>query len=614
MFSRAMKALYPISLLAIPALAVAQQPAATDTQAQIAALQQAVHDAQAASASAQSAGDNAWMLVSAALVLLMTGPGLALFYGGLVRKKNILGTMMQSFAMMGLVTILWAMVGYSLAFGHGNAFIGGFEHLFLRGVGLTPNPDYARDDSRADVHDLPAHVRHHYAGADYRRLCRADEVQRHGGISFALVALGLLPDGAHGVGRGRTAERQRRPHSRAWISPAARWSMSPRASPRWCARSTWANGSAIRIPMPPHSLVLSFIGACLLWVGWFGFNAGSALAASPLATSAFVNTHFAAAAAALGWTIFEWMHNGKPTALGAISGAVAGLVAITPASGFVQPFPALFIGLVAGFFCSFMVFEVKSRFGYDDSLDAFGVHGAGGTLGALLTGVFATSVINPAFGQRDVPTGAIDGHWGQILNQLAGVGIAWGISIVGTLILLFVVDKSLDCASRPRRKSRPRPHAARRRRIRPELLSQSYLPVAKDVVPAAWRNQPPRLLRCQTRQLHMLKIEAILQPSKLDAVKDALLEAGIEGMTILEARGHGRQKGHTEFYRGREYTVDLLPKVKIELVVHDDMKEKAIQAIIGAARTGRIGDGKIFVSRVDEAIRIRNDERGETAL
>ena len=142
--------------------------------------------------------------------------------------------------------------------------------------------------------------------------------------------------------------------------------------------------------MPPHSLVLSFIGACLLWVGWFGFNAGSALAASPLATSAFVNTHFATAAAALGWTIFEWIHNGKPTALGAISGAVAGLVAITPASGFVQPFPALLIGLAAGFFCSFMVFQVKSRFGYDDSLDAFGVHGAGGTLGALLTGVFAT--------------------------------------------------------------------------------------------------------------------------------------------------------------------------------------------------------------------------------
>jgi Amt family ammonium transporter len=204
--------------------------------------------------------------------------------------------------------------------------------------------------------------------------------------------------------------------------------------------------------MPPHSLVLSFIGACLLWVGWFGFNAGSALAASPLATSAFVNTHFATAAAAIGWVVAEWIHNGKPTALGAISGAVAGLVAITPASGFVQPFSALLIGLIAGVICSFMVFEVKSRLGYDDSLDAFGVHGAGGTVGALLTGIFAASVINPVFKDaagNPLPSGAIDGHWGQMLNQLAGVGIAWGISIVGTLVLLFVVDKVIGLRVSP---------------------------------------------------------------------------------------------------------------------------------------------------------------------
>jgi Amt family ammonium transporter len=197
--------------------------------------------------------------------------------------------------------------------------------------------------------------------------------------------------------------------------------------------------------MPPHSMVLSFVGACLLWVGWFGFNAGTALSSGPLATSAFVNTHFAAAAAALGWTIAEWIHNGKPTALGAISGAVAGLVAITPASGFVQPMAALAIGILAGFFCFFMVFMIKARFRYDDSLDAFGVHGAGGTLGAILTGLFAARVINPAFGNdasgKPLPTGAFEGHWGQLRNQAAGVVVAWVISIVGTLILLFVVDK-----------------------------------------------------------------------------------------------------------------------------------------------------------------------------
>jgi len=205
--------------------------------------------------------------------------------------------------------------------------------------------------------------------------------------------------------------------------------------------------------MPPHSMVLSFIGACLLWVGWFGFNAGSALSAGPLATSAFINTQFAAAAAALTWTLAEWIHNGKPTALGAISGAVAGLATITQASGFVQPMSALAIGAIAGFVCSFMVFRVKKFFGYDDSLDAFGVHGIGGTVGALLTGVFAAGAINAVFG-KDAnglprPTGAIDGNWHQILNQAAGAGIGWVLSIAGTLILLFVVDKVMGLRVAP---------------------------------------------------------------------------------------------------------------------------------------------------------------------
>jgi Amt family ammonium transporter len=193
-------------------------------------------------------------------------------------------------------------------------------------------------------------------------------------------------------------------------------------------------------PMPPHSVVLSFVGACLLWVGWFGFNAGSALSAGSLATSAFVNTHFAAAAAAIGWAAAEWIRNGKPSALGAISGAVAGLVAITPASGFVTPMGALWIGLIAGVGCYLMVVKVKNIFGYDDSLDAFGVHGAGGTLGAILTGLFANSGINAIFGNGKA-TGFFEGNHQQLVNQLIGVAIAWTISIVGTLIILFVVDK-----------------------------------------------------------------------------------------------------------------------------------------------------------------------------
>jgi Amt family ammonium transporter len=195
--------------------------------------------------------------------------------------------------------------------------------------------------------------------------------------------------------------------------------------------------------MPPHSVVLSVIGACLLWVGWFGFNAGSALAAGSLATSAFVATHFGAAAAALGWTGAEWLRSGKPSVLGAISGAVAGLVAITPASGFVSPMPALIIGLVAGIVCYLMVAKIKGMFGYDDSLDAFGVHGAGGTIGALLTGVFASSAINPIFKDAQghaLASGLLEGNARQVLNQLAGVAIAWALAIVGTLAILKVVD------------------------------------------------------------------------------------------------------------------------------------------------------------------------------
>jgi len=424
------------SILGWSAFAFAEAPAsAPATQAQIEALQQSVK-------SAQSAGDNAWMLVSATLVLLMTGPGLALFYGGLVRRKNILGTMMQSFAMMGIVTVLWAVVGYSLAFGHGNSIIGGFEHLFLRGVALTPNADYAPT--------IPEQTYMIYQ------------------LMFAIITPALIT--------GAFAERMKFSSMAVLLSLWSLLIYSPMAHMVWGVGGLlnatggrfpsldFAGGTVVhvtsgvsalvtclylgkrigypQVKMAPHSMVLSFIGACLLWVGWFGFNAGSALAASSLATSAFVNTHFAAAAAAIGWSIAEWIHNGKPTALGAISGAVAGLVAITPASGFVQPMSALAIGFVAGLFCFFMVFVVKSLFGYDDSLDAFGVHGAGGTLGALLTGLFATRLINPAFG-KDVPTGAMDGHWGQLVNQFAGVGIAWSISIVGTLALLFVVDKAM---------------------------------------------------------------------------------------------------------------------------------------------------------------------------
>jgi Amt family ammonium transporter len=232
--------------------------------------------------------------------------------------------------------------------------------------------------------------------------------------------------------------------SRRWILRVGPWCTLRREFQRWCAPCIW--GSAWdnrRSRWPPHSVALSFIGACPLWVGWFGFNAGSALAAGSLATSAFVATHFAAAAATGGWAGAEWIRNGKPSVLGGISGAVAGLVAITPAAGFVKPMAALLIGLIAGVFCYGMVAKVKAKFGYDDSLDAFGVHGAGRTLGALLTGVFALSAVNPMLKDAQgntLASGLIEGNAHQMLNQCVGVLIAWALAIVGTLAILKRVD------------------------------------------------------------------------------------------------------------------------------------------------------------------------------
>src|ERR1700687_4801469 len=424
-----------VALLA-PALALAQAVPPT-TETRLANLEAAVK-------SAQSAGDNAWMLVSAALVLMMTGPGLALFYGGLVRRKNVLGTMMHSFALMAVVSVVWAIAGYSLAFGEGSAIMGDLRYLFLNGVGGAPNPDYAAT--------LPQQTFMIYQ------------------LMFAIITPALIS--------GAFAERMR---FSAMILFTVLWLLIvylPLAHMVWgkggllnafsggkIPTFDFAGGTVVHIssgvsalvcalylgkrkgymsePMKPHSLVISVIGACLLWVGWFGFNAGSAVAANGLATSAFVATHFGAAAATLGWMLAEWLKHGKPSMLGGVSGAVAGLVAITPASGFVKPFPALLIGFAAGVVCYLMVTAVKGRIGYDDTLDAFGVHGAGGTVGAVLTGVFATSAIND--GLKDstghvLPLGLVDGKAEQVLYQGVGVIISWVLAIAGTWIILKICD------------------------------------------------------------------------------------------------------------------------------------------------------------------------------
>ena len=409
--------------------------AAPDIGARLTALE-------AAAKSAQSAGDNAWMLVSAALVLMMTGPGLALFYGGLVRRKNILGTMMHSFVMMGLITVIWALVGYSLVFAEGNPFIGGLKYLFLNGVGKEPNGDYAGTIPQQTfmIYQLmfavitPALI----SGAYAERIKFSAMA-----LFTTLWVLVVYFPMAHMVwGKGGLLNAYLGGTIRTFdFAGGTVVHITSGVSALVCALYMGKRHGYPAEPIKPHSLVLSVIGACLLWVGWFGFNAGSALAASGLATSAFVATHFAAAAAALSWMLAEWLHSGKPSMLGGISGAVAGLVAITPASGFVQPMPALLIGLLAGIFCFWMVTSVKRMFGYDDTLDAFGVHGAGGTLGALLTGVFATSAVNDTpINGKVIPLGLVDGNGGQILNQAIGVAIAIGLAVVGTFLILKVCD------------------------------------------------------------------------------------------------------------------------------------------------------------------------------
>lgn len=407
-------------------------------------LAEAVSSAASSAAAAQGAADNAWMLASCALVLLMTGPGLALFYGGLVRRKNVLATMMHSFVLMALASILWAVAGYSLAFGEGTPVLGGLQYVFLRGVGMEPNPDYAATLPHLTFMAFqmmfaiitPALI----SGAYAERIRfsgmvvyttfwlflvyfpMAHMVWGKGGLLNAFSG-GAIP--CFDFAGGTVV------HITSGVSAlVAALYLKPRAG-------------YLKEPMRPHSLVLSFAGACLLWFGWFGFNAGSALGAGPLAASAFVATHLGASGGVAGWLAAEWIRTGKPSVLGGISGCVAGLVAITPASGFVRPMPALLIGLLAGMVCYAMVAVVKMRLGYDDSLDAFGVHGAGGMLGAILTGVFATNAVNDALKDasgRPAPLGLVDGNPMQLLYQTLGTLLAVVLAAVGSYVCLKAAD------------------------------------------------------------------------------------------------------------------------------------------------------------------------------
>jgi len=399
----------------------------------------------AASGLAINTGDNAWVLASSALVLMMTAPGLILFYGGLVRTKNVLSTMMHSLILMAIVSMLWMVFGYSMAFGQGNAFFGyPLSHFFLKNVGAAPDPDYSAT--------IPSQTFMLFQ------------------MMFAIITPALIS--------GAVAERIR---FKAYLVFVVLWTTVvyfPLCHMMWGKGGlfNWACGGRIpaldfaggtvvhissgvsalvcalvlgrrdgypREPMMPHNVVYSLIGAGLLWVGWFGFNAGSALSAGGLATSAFAATHFSAAAAALSWTVTEWWLKGKPSVLGAASGMVAGLATITPASGFVTVPAAFGIGLVAGVVCYLAVTKLKTRFGYDDSLDVFGVHGVGSATGMLMLGFLASPAVNPAlvdtFKLNGVAT-TITGGVHQFFNQLQAVVFTAALAGIATWVLLKIVD------------------------------------------------------------------------------------------------------------------------------------------------------------------------------
>jgi Amt family ammonium transporter len=428
---------YQASYAQTPAPAAATPAAPDAAAAPAAAPAPPACDAKTLEKCTPNSGDTAWMLTSMAIVLMMTIPGLALFYGGMVRKKNVGDTVMTSFAITCLISVLWLLFTYSIAFRAGSPFIGGLDRAGLQGIlsditNGTGNPNPLAPTIPETVYSMFQ-------------------------LTFAIITAALIA--------GSFAERMKF-SAMLWFiglwaifvySPIAHWVWGPDGflnsgnDAAWVKVLDFAGGTVVHVNSgtaglmaclmlgkrketgPPHNVVLTMIGASLLWVGWFGFNAGSAVSAGMQAGMAMLVTHTATATAGMTWMLLEWMLRGKPTVLGVCSGAVAGLVAITPASGFVGPMGSFAIGIAAGFICYWGCTGLKHTFGYDDALDSFGVHGIGGAAGAILTGIFAVN----AYGGT---SGAIEGNWGQVLNQAIGVGIVFAYDVVVTLIILKIVD------------------------------------------------------------------------------------------------------------------------------------------------------------------------------
>jgi len=585
--------------------------------------------------------DTTFVFFATTLVMLMT-PALALFYGGMVRGKNVLSTTMHSYVAIAVVSIQWLLFGYSFVFGGDNPFFGDFSFALLNGVGFSP-VDYAPT--------IP-----HQSFMMFQ-------------LAFAIITPALIS--------GSVAERIKFPAFLAFIllwttfvyDPIAHWVWGNGGWIRELGALDFAGGSVIHISsgvsalvaaifigkrinadsVRPHNIPMTMIGAGLLLFGWFGFNAGSALAINDIALNAFITTNTSAAAAGLSWLICEWIIHKKPTALGFVSGMVAGLVSITPGAGFVSPVSSLAIGLIGGVVCFFGVTVLKRKLGYDDALDAFGCHGIGGIWGGIATGIFATSSINPA-----IEGGLVDGNTALLLAEAISIVAVSAYAAIVSYGLLKLINFVFEFRVSTEEEEEGLDYTLHGETAYGSVSVASFESGTTETDDAAepsdfiialsklknksFNNNEPAFALADGSAIDMhkaivvehapvatsdsslpengklTKIEIVINESKFDTLKKALNAIGIAGMTVSNVFGYGMQKGHTTYYRGVEAEADLLPKIRVEVVVSSIPVDLVIEKVREAIYTGNIGDGKIFVYDVENVIRVSTGDQGKKAL
>lgn len=569
--------------------------------------------------------DTTFMFLATVMVLLMT-PALSLFYGGMVRAKNVLSTTMHSYAAIVVVVIQWILLGYSLSFGGDNAIIGDFSFAFLNNVGFAP-VDYAPT--------IP-----HQLFMMFQ-------------LAFAIITPAIIS--------GSVAERMKFPAYLAFVllwstlvyDPIAHWVWGNGGWIREMGALDFAGGTVIHVSagisalvaaifigkrtnkdaVRPHNIPMTMIGAGLLLFGWFGFNAGSALSMNGIAMNAFITTTVSGAAAGFSWLMCEWVLHKKPTALGLVSGIIAGLGSITQSAGYVSPFSALLIGFIGGLLCFFAVTELKKRIGYDDALDAFGCHGVGGIWGGISAGIFATSSINP-----DITGGLVDGNAGLLMAEIISIVAVTAYSAIISFVILKLISlvmpvrateeeeedgldyslhgetaygsvsaAGLSVGSHDAVAVPASPSLSPKKQFGAEVVAMDEAVVVEDHVTAMPSNKAHKTPK-------MTKVEILINESKFDHLKKALNGIGVTGMTVVNVFGYGVQKGHTTYYRGVETDADLLPKVRMEVVISKVPLQKVIETARKALYTGNIGDGKIFVYDVENVIRVSTGEEGAQAL